>query len=405
MMNTKLWKPVLLLLLFTGICLPVSVFVDAYAQDGDWPNPLPKTNSSPDKELPANMHSVYQAFRELQPFLYDKDAFNDPKNAARIQELLGIMSTRFHKVEGMESAHAQEPGFASTLKVLNDMLDDAHNRFDEGKKGYALWRLRTSSNYCVACHTRFEVKVDFYDPTVNLDGLNSYERGELLLASRQFERARDEFLVAVKDPALVAQRMEALRKWLVIYTRVTPDPREALTELSRIRTRAALSRYEDEEVQGWLESLRRWEGESKVAVDPLAKAENLIRQGLAMDDPLYGRKGTVELLRATAILHRLLDNMTQENKVNRGRVLYLLGLAYSELPFFFINELPEMFLEQCIRENPGTDDAKRAYLLYKEIVNVAYTGSGGTRLPDDVIAELKELHDIAYGIPQVRGRV
>jgi len=351
------------------------------------------------------MHSVYQAFRELQPMLNDKLVFNDPKNEPRINELLQTMSERFHKVEGMESAHASEPGFASTLTVLNDMLDDAHKRFREGKKGYALWRLKTSSNYCIACHTRFEVQVDFYDPTVNLAGLNSYDQGEILLASRQFERAGEAFLVAAKDPALVAQRMDALRKWILIYTRVTPDAREALTELSRIRTRTSLSRYEDEEVQGWIESLRRWENESKAPVDPSAKAENLIRQGLAMEDPLYGRKGTIELLRATAILHRLLDSRTLDGKLSRGRVLYLLGLAYSELPFFFINELPEMFLDQCIRENPGSDDAKRAYLLYKTIVSVSYTGSGGTRFPDDALAEMKELHDIAYGIPQMRGRV
>ena len=366
------------------------------------PSPGPDAVAS---ALPAEMNSVYLAFRSLQPFMYRKDAFTDPDNEKKIGKLLATMSDEFHKIEVTHARRMREPGFASTIKVLNDLLDDARYRFDEGKKGYALWRLKASSNYCVACHTRFEVKVDFSDPSLAIEGMNSFERGELLLASRQFDRAKDEFLAAALDKNLASVRIDALRKWLIIYVRVTPDPRAALTELTKLRSSVHLSRFEDDEVASWIDSLRRWQEESPLKVDLLAKAENLIRQGLGMNDVLYGRKGTVELLRATSLLHDILDRRDPSQSSKRSRVLYLLGLAYSELPFFFINELPDLFLEQCIRDFPGSDDAKRSFALYKEIVSVQYTGSGGTRLPDDVLAEFKELHDLAYGVPQVGGRV
>lgn len=350
-----------------------------------------------------SMGVVYDSFKGLQKYLYNRDRFLDPANEEEIGKLINGLRSGIHRVELTENKYRDDPGFESTLKVLNEMLNDARNRFFEGKKGYALWRLKTSANYCVSCHTRHEINVEFYDPDTPA-ALNSYERGEFFLASRQFEKAKQAFLHAVLEPELNHLKMDALRKWLVVHVRVHPDPQAAIAQLNKLRPRAQFTRYEEEEIIGWLESLRRWQNEGQLRVPPLAKAENLIRQGLGMNDPLVRKKGTVELLRATSMLHELLEARGEKNK-RRGHALYLLGLAYSELPFFFVNELPELFLEQCIREYPGTDDAKRAFNLYREVVTLGFTGSGGTRIPDDVLLNIRELNDLAYGVPQLKEKV
>ena len=353
----------------------------------------------------ADMNMVYQAFRDLQPYLYSKILFLSDSNNEKIGELLETLSSRFHDVERLDSKYAGEPGFASTLKVMSEMLDDSRSRFKEGKKEYALWRLKTSANYCVSCHTRHEIPVEFSGGAVNLETLNTFEQGEFYLATRQLDKAKEKFLAVVNEPVLGSLRMEALRKWLVLNTRVHPDPQAALQVLNKVRSKVKLSAYEDDEVVNWIHSLRRWQNESKAEVPPLVKAENLVRQGLGMDDPLMSTRGTVELLRASAILHKLLEDRTNFSKSERAHVLYLLGLVYKELPFFFVDELPEIFLEQSIRENPGSEDAKKAFRLYQEIMTFSYTGSGGTRLPDEILLIMKELHDLAYGIPNMKGQV
>ncbi len=359
------------------------------------------SGAAPVKE---SMAAVYESFKGLQKFMFNRDAFIDSSNEKEIAELINGLRAGIHRVGLSNTKYQDDPGFESTLKVLNEMLNDARNRFFEGKKGYALWRLKTSANYCVSCHTRHEVPVEFSDSNVTLPTLNSFEAGEFYLASRQFEKAQASFMKAVLDPGLAPIKMDALRKWLVVHVRVHPDPQAAITQLNKLRPRAQFTRYEEEEIVGWLESLRRWQNEGPLRVPPMAKAENLIRQGLGMNDPLARKKGTVELLRASALLHSVLEEKGA-NVGERGHALYLLGLAYSELPFFFVNELPELFLEQCIRENPGTDDAKRAFNLYREIVTLGYTGSGGTRIPDDVQLDIRELNDLAYGLPQLKGKV
>ncbi|MBX7145296.1 MAG: hypothetical protein K1X79_12650 [Oligoflexia bacterium] len=361
-----------------------------------------QSSSSPVK---GEMATVYRSFKGLQKYLYSREKFSDPKFENDISTLIDGLRQGIHRASSADPRFQNEPGFSSTVKVLNEMLDDARNRFFEGKKDYALWRLKTSANYCISCHTRHEIKIDFSDSDLNLDDLNAFERGEFFLASRQFDRAKDAFMAAVFDPDLTYLKMEALRKWLIVYTRVHPDPLSAISQLNRLRPKVKFTRYEEEEIVGWLESLRRWQNEPKSQVPVIAKAENLIRQALSMNDPLLGKKGTVELLRASSLLHGLLETKEDKASNDRGHVLYLLGLTYSELPFFFVNELPELFLEQCIREYPKTRDAQQAYALYRDIITLGYTGSAGTRLPDDVQLTLRELHDLAYGIPQLKSGV
>ena len=67
--------------------------------------------------------------------------------------------------------------------------------------------------------------------------------------------------------------------------------------------------------------------------------------------------------------------------------------------------MPELFLEECIRENPDTELAKKSYRLYERMIALGFTGSGGTRIPSDVELSLKELHDLAYGVKRLRAGV
>lgn len=354
-------------------------------------------SSGSSSSVRASMEVVFKAYRDLQPFLASRNKFEAPENEATIARLLETLGSGFHQVGSIGGDHRSEPGFVGTLTLLNDVLADSQTRFKEGNKGYVRWRLRNTVDYCVTCHTRYEVKVDFFGGEAPVEGVDTYARAEFLLATRQFDAAGQAFLEAARHPRGGYLRIDALRRWLLIYTRVHPEPRMALTELTRLRREVDLARSEDEEVQGWLESLRRWNNESKrVELSTVRRAEHLIQQALALKEPFVGKNGTVELFRATGLLHRLLEDGRPEAVAQRARILRLLGVAYSEIPFLFVSDLPELFLEECIREYPGTDDARKAFQLYQQLVTLEYTGSGGTRVPSDIEVNLRELYDLAY---------
>lgn len=385
----------LFFLCFPLIFVRISTALDSNeAAPATSPTALASPEASP-PNLKAEMIGAFEAFKELQNYMISEPRFEAIENQTKISGLLGEINSKFHHVEMVKGPLAKEPGFASNLKIFIEMLDDVEKRFEEGRKSYALWRLRTASSYCIACHTRHEVSKSFFSSEPLPKDIDDLSKAEFYLATRQFDKAR----LAFYDSAIKTNdttSMYALRKWLIIYTRVQPNPTVAIEKLTRVYSKINLSEYDRQQIVEWMAALRRWAKETKSDIPSIVKAENLIRQGLGMHDPVTGRLGTVELLRATSLLHRALE--TEELSTGeKSHALFLLGLTYSKLPLFFVNELSELYLQQCIRESPGSRDAQAAYNLYKDIVTLGYTGSSGTKLPNDVVESFKELRELAYG--------
>ncbi len=355
--------------------------------------------------LKAKMVAVFAAFRELQPYLIDEREFFDRSSTRAVRRSVDTLTDLFDSIEREKLSLSQEVGFQTNLRLTAELLHDARNRLAEGKGQYALWRLRAVGNQCVVCHTRYESPLDFAAPGTDLAGLAPLARGEFLLATRQFALAKDAFFEAAMSPADGASSIDALRKWLLVYTRVHPEPSEALRQLEKVLQSGAPSAYDQEEIQGWIASLKEWQKEkSGKAKAPLAQAAELIERGTKRTQGLLTDTAAVDFLRGTALLHKLLD----EKKVGgseRGKVLYLLGVAYSRLTLYFVNELPELFFEQCIRDYPNSAEARQAFRQYDQLVTFEYTGSAGTSLPAEARSRLLELHDLAYGVPHLDERI
>ena len=353
----------------------------------------------------GGMRQVYQAFRELHPLIAIESEFRKEGNRGRINQLLSHLEQGLHGVDSLAVRYSSAPGFEAQLASLKSMLREAGQSFKGGDVGWAHWQLRTVANHCQSCHTSYDVGVRFYDPKAKLEGLNDFERGEFYLATRQFALAKDAFLRAATKPPADHYTLEALRKWLIIYIRVNKQPEQAIIELQRIlKKNQRLTSYDQREIGEWLKSLKRWRNQRRVMQTSIENAEALMHDALISDQPLYSSVGAVELLRSTAMLHELL----QHGRLPAGdvrRALYLLGMGYSKLRLYFANELPEFYLENCIRRFPKTQEARLSYQLYRETMLLGYTGSRGTHLPDDLKLKLSELHDLAYGAFKFENRI
>lgn len=356
-----------------------------------------KIDNLPVSSVRSDMRQVYAAFRELHAYMFNRSEFIAKENQAKILGLLQQLATGFAHVG---TANQSEPGFTTTLKITTDLISDAKNRFVANNKDYSLWRLRTAADHCVTCHTRYQVKVDFSDSTPGLERLSALQRGEFLMATRQFDQARAEFLKTVLTPlSTELDKTKAMRNWLIIAVRVRANPTEAITELNLILKDAIILESEQAEIKQWISALHSWSAEKPPKLGPLERSEKLIQSALVPGRSRETSSGSVELLRATATLHQYLETGTPTALKQRGHALFLLGLAYSELPLYFINDFSETFLEMCIRESAGSDDAQRAFRLLSSLVTLSYTGSAGTQIPAEVQLKLKELHDMAYAIP------
>lgn len=96
----------------------------------------------------------------------------------------------------------------------------------------------------------------------------------------------------------------------------------------------------------------------------------------------------------------MLDEKAGKLTNNEKSGLYLL-LGKSERHIsdsFWLSEM-ENYLEFAIRLAPKTQYAKQAYQILEDNYIFGYTGSSGTNLPDDVVALLTELRNLA-GVPK-----
>jgi hypothetical protein len=346
----------------------------------------------------ALMKKVYKNFLILQSYLHEPNKFKSEKNGAAITGLLHKMNETFHSTADFPKAMAKKPGFAARLTLLRAMLTDAEKSFGEGKKDWVLWRLTTMSNHCISCHAAHNVSIAFDGDTAGELPSDPYRRGDFYLATRQYKKSSKEFLKAAVKPPRDGERspFDALRKWLFIQVRISQNPTATLASLETIQDKVLLTRHQAGELSEWTKSLERWSLEQGTPGEPLQKAEELLRQGLSVSDPIETEVGQIEVLRALALLHSLLDEPRTAD-AHRRKALYLLGLSYSKIPMFFMYELPELYLEECIRTYPKTEEAQLSYKLYRYLVLQNFTGSSGAHLPKEEEEKSSRLHDYAYG--------
>jgi hypothetical protein len=361
------------------------------------------SNAAYGEEVQAGMNTLIAPFRQIQPYIAAQDKFLAPEAANKVADLINELRKNFHRLESVPTSYHALPGFDENLLAVADLLDDSSRRFSEGKKSYAWWRLRKLPSDCFTCHATYKVSSRYSNPGVVDDSLDPLNRGRFLLATRQFSEAQGEFLKALQDPANTMYYNEALRSLLLIATRIDQKPSEGAATLQRVLEKSKLPEEDAREANQWIKELTLWASEktspSRITV---AFAEQLITGGAASTST--HRQNDVSLLRGTAILHQLLEQGSLKKEL-RPQALYLLGFAYTKLPLFFSESWAEMYLERCIKEFPGSANAKRAFAAYRDQTIDDYTGTGGTNIPDEIKLHLEELRKKAYGEADFKGIV
>jgi hypothetical protein len=356
------------------------------------------STSSPD--LRTDMLDAYSASEKLFPYVWRPSMFNDPSSEKTIQALLDRLASDFHKAEGSGSQYAGDPGFTIALTMQQELLTDIRLRFKEGKKDYANWKLRSVTGNCVACHTRYKVRNDFLGAAplpVSTSYQDQLAAADFLLATRQFDNAAEAYLTLATTVGSVAAgsagALPALKQWLVIQVRVKNQGKAAASALEAAALKLRLPENKQRIIQQWITDLRiPLPNDAKS--NPLATAARLL--GTDTEPTLEeSEMMLVPSLRATAVLHNFLESAPAGEE--RRKAQYLLAFAYARIPIHSFEALRELYLEQCIRENAGTAEAKSAYALYAQLVEEESTGSGGVHLDQETRSKLTELNGIAFG--------
>lgn len=359
--------------------------------------------SGSSKNWPKQMENMADGVKKLLPYLYDRDAFHNPKNKEEIRKDLQQFSSVAHHLnpETGKKFLGDDLLVEYSLTSLNDDLGRSVKAFENGQLEYSRSVAKASLAYCFQCHTAQQGKNSAAWDVDQLQNLNMapIEKADLLVALRKFDKALT-FMEGQLNSSDFAKNyafdFEAmLRRYLALAIRVEKAPRRAFRELNKVLERKDLPKYIAEQADGWRNSLKKWNKEKKQPVknaDALfAQVEKRFKNAEAVQQFEKDHAGDVEYLRATALLHENLKLL--KKPADQAHALYLLGRAYEVLNETGSWNLHENYYEACIDRAPKAEVAKSCYSRLEASLYMGYSGSSGTHLPNEERERLKRLKD------------
>lgn len=345
--------------------------------------------------IQKEMLRIFEPFQSLQVYLDSASAFEADKNEREIKSILGSLQEHFEHLRKDTPTYRKQLGFDMNVKLVSELLRDSIDRFESGRKSYAWWRLKKLPTQCISCHSTYKVDVQFSPEPIEAMPISGLAKAKFLLATRQYGPAKSQLLRVLDQTEDRLEASEALRKLLILLVRTKTPEAEAISLLEQVTAKAQLPEDEFAEVKNWIAELKYLAASVSQQPSSLDSAEQEIRRGINRDPRQDFDRNAVALLVGTGRIHQLVESSSLKGD-EYARALYLLGLAYSELPLFFVNDWPELYLEQCIEQYPGSLSAQASYRLYRELVTQDFSGISGTRIPEDVVRHLDRLRTKAY---------
>lgn len=151
----------------------------------------------------SKMNELSQALSETIPFLYPDPAQNSKTLTEKVNRIHEITKQLDGKLMHSKDVPDGDPALPYIAGLLNEDIERAHQSLQEGRVEYAKSVLRSSVAYCIACHTRTQMGVEF--PLLKafaepLKRASWIEKIEFQTASRQFDTVLTDVMQKLESP-------------------------------------------------------------------------------------------------------------------------------------------------------------------------------------------------------------
>jgi hypothetical protein len=361
---------------------------------------LAPAGSQPDQHpvTKERMVAIFEALATaLNLSLYDTP-LPEPENREMIQEALASLA---ENAVGIDThGGGLNPGFGFLQNSLARDANEAILRYRQGQYDGARFILDQLVEKCVACHTKlpdgngFDLGRRFVERT-RIEQLPREQRLRLLVATRQFEPALDEYEVRFKSRRENAQDIaagNALCEYLKLSLRVRGDHRRAAATLTTFRKRRDVGERLGAQLDEWIRVVAAT-GATPPAGTELAAARELVREARRRNDFPADHKGTAHFVVASGLLQRFLERRPHD-AAELSEAYYLLGVCESSTERSPWASETEFYLESAVRAAPSTPHAQLAFDFLEAYVAAEYSGSSGVVVPEEVTARLDELRGL-----------
>ena len=358
-------------------------------------------------EWAESMQGLAAEVYALIPFVYNRKAFDDRDNRYVILTRMKKLANGSHQVNPQMGKKylGDDPLLQFSLDSLNYDIKRAVSSFEAGHLDYSRNTMKSAIGHCFRCHSTTEMGSQAPWTLEGLENLqlSASDKVDLLVAGRKYDQAIQGVSDYLKNyESMQAQPFEyeaALRKYIWLTARLKQRPSDSLDLLQVIAEQKEVPGFMKAQLQAWMKSLQSW-SKTVTKTDKMGPNQLIAEARAAMKDAKMtqefsrDRGGDVHYLRATGLLHEALKRQTITPK-DRRQAYYLLGISYEHLDDLGGWSLHEVYFERCIREFPGTIEARSCFNRLEASLIFGYSGSRGTHLPSEEQERLEELKALA----------
>lgn len=352
-------------------------------------------------EVKAYMDQMLAQIFVLKPYLVSGESFKDPKNSKQIASSLKTMVELSKKINHEE--RIKKTGFQISGNVLNQQLEEVESVFNSGHKDYALWTLRSTLGVCMSCHTQLPA-VSTKFSTMNESHLlvNPFEEAEFLFVIRNFDAALKLYEKTIaeypRNMVPVVDVEKAIYRQLYYYVRVARDFKGLVAALKQDKKNKQLPKFLKDRIQSLIGAADAMKNEkypqfTEETKEDLRKfAEKALKEELSGDFSVDLPKKEISALKVSSVLYEYLN--LYPNTTMKPEILYWLSFCERRYRYHSMYSLPELYLKQCVLEYPQSPVAKKCLAEYQDLMTMAFTGSSGTHMPEDISKELKTMQEL-----------
>jgi hypothetical protein len=362
-----------------------------------------QTNKVAKEGWAQKMETLYSSFVDLVPYIYDNNEYRSLKNRERILSLYDKLAYSVHQIE--DSADKMPPDSDPILKVASQEMkaniEYAKFSFEKGYFDYSRGLMQYTANQCFQCHTRAAIGPAFGDRHLKLDQLkmDSTEKADVYIATRQYDLARKTLELTI-DSSLKVNPMpmeleESLYMYLALMVRIEQDPAPVIERLTSLLQRDDLPVYFRRDATKWKKSLVAWQKDirrGRQDGNKISQAKTLVAAGEKQKNRVSDRGGDIDFLRATAVLHRALQEKHSDK--DRAEIYYLLGSTYENLRRYGGLDLYKAYYQSCMESAPKSGIAKNCYERYEENAYADFWEGGAQFSATPLKKRLKELKEL-----------
>lgn len=347
------------------------------------------------------MDQMLQQVFILKPFIASEASFSDPANSAQIADALKNMVALSKEVNHEERIN--KTGFQVSASALARQLEQVENVFNNGNKDYALGTLRSTLGVCMSCHTQLPAVSTRFTTLNDTQTLsNQFQEAEFLFLIRNFDDAMKQYGEVIAGYPLNKAETDdletAIYRQIFYYVRVARDLQGLSVALRRNGANQQLPTRLQQQIKGFIAAVEEMQDEKYPAftnaegADLRKYAETLLNEEQGVDFGLDSPRNMLTALRVSSVLYGYLNTYPQTPL--KPDILHWLALSERRFHYESIHTLPDLYLKQCVLEYPKNPVAKKCFAEYEESMTVAFTGSGGTHIPDDIAQELNMMRGL-----------